>query len=95
MSSQSQKSARSPSRHAERKAAAEKAQRRNRLGMFAGAIIVAASIVATLFIVSRPSQTGLPPVKAATEAYANVPENGRTMGNPGAPVKVVEWGDYQ
>ena len=95
MGSQSQKSARSPSRPAERKAAVEKAQRRNRLGMFAGAIIVAVSIVATLFIVSRPGQSGLPPVKAAAEVNADIPENGRTMGNPGTPVKVVEWGDYQ
>ncbi len=94
MSSQSQKSTGSQSRRAERKAAAEKSKRRNTLSMFAGAIIVALAIVATLFVINRPGST-LPPVKAAAELPPDVPTNGRTMGDPNAPVKIVEWGDYQ
>lgn len=94
MSHQSQKPAGSQSRRAERKAAAEKSKRRSVLGMFAGAIVVALAIVATLFVVSGPGGSSLPPVQAAAPP-PDVPVNGRTIGNPDAPVKVVEWGDYQ
>ncbi|CCF85023.1 hypothetical protein NITHO_4340008 [Nitrolancea hollandica Lb] len=34
-------------------------------------------------------------MKAAAELPPDVPTNGRTMGDPNAPVKIVEWGDYQ
>lgn len=94
MSSQSQKPAGSQSRRAERKAAAKKSKRRNALSMFAGALIVALSIVVTLFVITRPGSS-LPAVKAAAELPPDVPVNGRTLGDPGAPVKIVEWGDYQ
>lgn len=63
--------------------------------MFAGAMVVALSIVAALFVVSGPSGSGLPPVQAAAELPTDIPVNGRTIGDPNAPVKVVEWGDYQ
>ncbi|HEU4792525.1 MAG TPA: DsbA family protein [Nitrolancea sp.] len=95
MSSQSQKPTGSQSRPADRKAAPEKSQRRTALGMFAGAVVVALSIVAALFVVSGPGGSTLPEVQAAAELPPDIPVNGRTIGNPDAPVKVVEWGDYQ
>ena len=95
MSSQSQKPTGSQSRRADQKAAPEKSHRRTALGMFAGAVVVALSIVAALFVVSGPGGSTLPEVQAAAELPPDIPVNGRTIGNPDAPVKVVEWGDYQ
>jgi protein-disulfide isomerase len=91
--------------HAERAVAARR-RRLTRLGGVAGA---AALVVAVLIVVSTShsgsggatagsttASSGAVPGAAATNAlFAGIPQNGATLGNPKAPVKVTEFADLQ
>ncbi len=78
---------------AQRKVAEEQAARRKRLTILGSAIGVALLIALIAFLVTRPRDAG-PPVLAAQPMSDAIPVAGMTMGAEGAPVTVVEWGDY-
>lgn len=76
------------------RADAERARRR-RLLLIGGAVAAAVLVAAALIFTNRDS-SNLPALKAVDAAgLANVPTAGRVIGNPGAPVHLVEYGDYQ
>lgn len=78
---------------AQRKVAQEEAVRRQRLMTIVGgavAIVVVALLVFFVFV-RKPAA---PEVALAEPPAEGIPVAGRTMGDPGAPVTVVEWGDY-
>ena len=89
-----------------RRAAAARRRRLVRLGAVAGA---AALVVAVLIAVSTshsgsggatatstPASSGAVPGAAATSALlAGIPQRGTTLGDPNAPVTVVEFADLQ
>lgn len=79
---------------AQRKVAQEEAARRQRLLTIVGgavAIVVVALLVFFVFV-RKPAT---PTVAIADPIDPGIPAAGRTLGNPDAPVTVVEWGDYQ
>ncbi len=79
---------------AQRKQAAEEAGRKRRLYAIVGGLAAVAVLALIVFLVTRPRPEG-PPVATAPALAAEIPTDGRLMGNPEAPVTVVEWGDYQ
>jgi protein-disulfide isomerase len=85
------------SRRAERRLAAERAARRKRLLRIGGAIAAVAVIAAVVYAVSRGGEESdtFPAIAAAAVTLPDVPVEGRAIGNPDAPVMVVEYGDYQ
>ncbi|HEU5424643.1 MAG TPA: hypothetical protein VFU72_13955 [Nitrolancea sp.] len=97
MSNKTPRSDERRSRRAERKAAEERAARNRRLGLVIGAIGIA--LIAGLALILLPKVTsgngGVSDITVAEGAPTGVPTSDRTMGNPNAPVTVVEWGDYQ
>lgn len=95
-------------RLAEEQARAEQARRNRRLQMLGGVIVIAIAIVAVAIAVSSggssaPNVTlakGAPTCKSATDSAIckllnGIPESGNTIGNPHAPVTVVEYGDLE
>lgn len=83
------------SRRAERKLAEARAKRRRQYGIFGGLVAVAIAVVIVLIVVNQAGGSNLPAVVAGPTYESGIPQNGNTLGNPNAPVKVVEWGDYQ
>ena len=86
--------------HAEAAAAA----RRRRLTRLGGLVAVAAIAVAVLVAVASPGGSGgaqapsartVAGASAAKALLAGVPQHGVTLGNPNAPVHVVEFADLQ
>lgn len=78
---------------AQRKLAAEQAEKRKRLVTVGGAIAALALAALLVFVFTRKPDA--PPVAVAPPMEEGIAFAGRTMGNPDAPVTVVEWGDYQ
>lgn len=99
----SQRRAERRTRRAERKLAAQRAARRRQLYMLGGLVGIAVVAVVALVLINRPGQdtggsnlgSNLPLATPAAARDPKIPVNGRTMGKQDAPVKVVEWGDYQ
>jgi len=85
------------SRRAERRLAAERAARRRRqMSIFGGLVAVALIAALVLILINRPGAgEDISDIAAAAPLDAGIPTNGRVMGQEGAPVHVVEWGDYQ
>lgn len=86
-------------RAAQRRAAEQAAQRR-RLIAIGGAIAVAVVIAAVLIFVNWPEDNenepiSLPAIVAQGTPYPGVPAETRYLGDPNAPVTLVEYGDYQ
>jgi protein-disulfide isomerase len=76
------------------RADAERARKR-RLYLIGGAIAIAL-IVAGGLIWSNRDSSNLPGLhEADAAALANIPTDGRVIGNADAPVHLVEYGDYQ
>ncbi len=83
-------------RRSARKAAAERQAKRRRQFMIGGVIVVA--VVAALALIIVPqlgSKTGLGAIQVAAAHPATIPSNGKILGDPNAPVKIVEYGNYQ
>ena len=78
---------------AQRKLAAEQAEKRKRLLTIGGAIAAIALAALLFFVFTRKPDA--PPVAVAPPMEQGIAAAGRTMGDPNAPVTVVEWGDYQ
>ena len=76
------------------RAEAEQARKR-RLALIGGAILVAVVAVGAL-IWSTRGDSDLPGLHAAdAAALEGIPTDGRVIGDPDAPVHLVEFGDYQ
>ena len=72
-------------------------QQRRRLliilgSVVAGAILVAAGVIA---IVQQQNESDLPAVVAVSDPYPGVQGSAQVLGNPDAPLRIVEYGDYQ
>jgi len=64
--------------------------------IFGGLIAVALIAAVVLILLNRPQGSeDVSDIAAAPPPDANIPTNGRVMGQEGAAVHVVEWGDYQ
>lgn len=74
----------------------EEQSRKRRFYVIAGGIAAAIVLIAVIaFVASRGDEgDGLLPVVAASSEIT-APIDGRVAGEAGAPVTVVEWGDYQ
>lgn len=85
------------SRRAERRLQEQRAAKQRRLFFFGGAVAIAIVIAAVLILVNRDDDSGssFPAVAAAAVTDANIPFDGTTLGDPNAPVTVIEYGDYQ
>jgi protein-disulfide isomerase len=78
--------------------AAEQARQaaRRRMILVAGAIAAAIVLAAILIVPNLPgSASDLPDFVVVSDPHAGIPAEGRTLGDPNAPVTVVEYGDYQ
>lgn len=83
-------------RRSSRRQAAEKQAKRRRqftIGGVAGVAILAA--LALIIVPQLGSKSGLPSIQVAPAHAASIPSNGKLLGNPNAPVKIVEYGNYQ
>lgn len=74
--------------------AAKQAQRRRQLTILAGAVSVALLALLVLVLVNQPWNDEEIVVADATPDIGQ-PVAGRLLGDPNAPVRLVEWGDYQ
>lgn len=62
----------------------------------AGAVGVALLIALGLIIIPRlGGSSGLGTIQLASAHPASIPASGKTLGDPNAPVKFVEYGNYQ
>lgn len=62
--------------------------------MLFGAVIAAVVVAGFLIYLNRPQAPGAD-IVVAEPLPASIPVAGMTMGAADAPVKIVEWGDYQ
>ncbi len=85
-----------PSRRAQRRLLEQQVARRRRFLLLSGAVAVAVVAAVALILANRPAAGDkIAPVQAVTSNYGDIPRDGRVLGDPNAPVLVVEWGDYQ
>jgi protein-disulfide isomerase len=91
-------------RKAAEAAAATDATRRKRITQLAGvAVVVIVAIVVILIATGGSSSKTKPPSKVVVgnlakeidQELAGIPQNGRTIGNPNAPVTIQYFGDLQ
>lgn len=97
MSSQS-RTLNSRGRISAQRIAAERARQaaRRRMLLVGGAIGAAVVLAVVLIALNLPGNTSdLPNVAAVTDPHPGIQADGRTLGDPNAPVTVVEYGDYQ
>ncbi len=80
-------------REAEQKAAAQAQQRKQRTALIAGGVGLIALVVIIVLIVA--SQSGDDKQASTSDVFAGVPMKGITLGDPDAPVTVVEFADLQ
>lgn len=62
--------------------------------MFIGAAVIALVVAGVLIFLSRPQTPGVN-IVAAEPLPATIAMDGTMLGTADAPVKIVEWGDYQ
>jgi protein-disulfide isomerase len=84
-----------------RRQEARRAKRRKLLELV-GAVAIAFAVAVGLILISQggddmsdSSAADFPAVVAASPIEAGIPSDGRTLGNPDAPVTLVEYADYQ
>jgi protein-disulfide isomerase len=77
--------------------AAQRAQRKRRLGILGGVLALAVVIVAVAIAVSSGGGGSSKPSTAnqTTSLFAGIPEKGITLGKANAPVTLQEYGDLQ
>jgi protein-disulfide isomerase len=86
------------SRRAQRRLDEERSRRRQRLMLVGGAVVLAIVIVGALILVNRPDDGNDTSDQAVTIPEArdtSIPQNDRTLGNPDAPLTIVEYADFQ
>jgi len=87
------------------RAAAARARQRQRLWILGGVLVLAAAIVVVIALATGGNSGNDTPAKRAGETlpgqvesnarFAGIPQNGITLGNPKAPVTMVEFADLQ
>jgi protein-disulfide isomerase len=99
MSAQVDKSKPRPvSGRAERRRQEEQRARTRKLLFLGGVLTIGLVVAIGLIVISQRSDdngTGLPALVAANPLDASIPSDGRVLGDPNAPVTLVEWADYQ
>jgi protein-disulfide isomerase len=95
--SSGKKSERRQSRRVARLQAAQKAAKRKKQVTVFGVAGVAILLAAALILVPRLGGGGTSAITIAPDPTANtsLAHDGQTLGDPNAPVKVVEWANYQ
>jgi protein-disulfide isomerase len=83
------------SRRTERKEAAEKAAMRRKQFTIFGAGGLAILIALGLILIPRLGGGGTSAITIAPDPTGSIQAKGETLGDPNAPVKVVEWANYQ
>ncbi len=88
---------RAQSRRAQRVIEAQQAKRRRMLTIIGSVVGGAVVIAGLLFLFSREPEPAAAdePVSSAPSPAIEVETDGRFKGNPDAPVRVVEFGDFQ
>jgi protein-disulfide isomerase len=69
-------------------------RRRRSIALLVGSLLIAAIVVGGLILVSQSSDDG-DPNAPASGALEGIPENGIALGDPNAPVTIVEFADPQ
>jgi protein-disulfide isomerase len=83
------------SRRQQRKMAQQQAEQRKKV-MRIGAIALAAILIAGIVILlARPEPDRFGPVKAVAAPDPSIPQQGLFIGDPNAPLTIIEYGDYQ
>lgn len=95
MSTPEQREQRRQRRSARKVAAERQAKRRRQLTLLGGALAVALLAALAIIVLPNLSDSASGDVEIAEPVSAEIPTEGRVMGNPDATVTVVEWGDYQ
>lgn len=78
---------------AQRRAEVARAKQRRRLMIGAGIAIALVAAIALIF--TNRGGADLPDVQAVAAVDSAIPSDGRTLGDPNAPVHLIEYGDYQ
>jgi len=103
-STETRKERRATARAERDRAAAARARQRQRLWVLGGVLALAAVIVAVIAIANGGSDSTTPKKKAgeslpgqfeANARFAGIPQSGITLGDPRAPVTMVEFADLQ
>lgn len=81
-------------REQQQAARAQKARQERQLKLIGGIVLAAVIIAGLLIFLNRPTGTGELQIMAAP-IPEGVPVNGRVLGDPNAPVTIIEYGDYQ
>jgi protein-disulfide isomerase len=95
---QSSPQQRAESRRAQRVLQERHAKRRRIYTMFGGAAAAALVLALILVLINQEEDAGAyadEPITMPPPISADVPRDGRTLGDPDAPVQIVEYGDYQ
>lgn len=89
--------ARSDSRRAQRVIQQQQERRKRLITYIGGAVVVAVVAVALLILFTRDSNGSAANAEISDPPAlpTDVPLEGRTMGNPEAPVTLIEYGDFQ
>lgn len=88
------------SNRARRRIEESRASRRRQLLAFGALGLVLVAVIAAVAVATNGSGEGkprtlLPAVVAAEPLDASLPRQGRVLGDPNAPVTIVEWADFQ
>jgi protein-disulfide isomerase len=94
MSSQSSRDKRKDRRSARQQAAERSAKRKRQVTVF-GVAGVAIVLALALILIPRLGGGNTSAIVVAPDPTTNVVNNGATLGDANAPVKVVEWANYQ
>lgn len=88
---------RASSRRAQRVIEAERAKRKRLLKIIGGVVGAALVVALVLLYVNRDTtpEAAKEPVNAPPELAASIPRDGMVLGDPDAPVRVIEYGDFQ
>lgn len=79
---------------------AQEAQRRKRYMIGGGVIaafVLAIVAITIVEVIGEDEDAGddFPPITAASASYDDIPSEPYFLGDPDAPVHLVEWSDYQ
>jgi protein-disulfide isomerase len=82
-------------REQRRVAAIQRHRRQRRLTILGGVVAVAVIAAVVLILLNRPATSGDDLALLASPIPAGVATDGRLLGDPAAPVTIIEYGDYQ
>lgn len=85
------------SRRAQRRIDEENKRKRQRMMMFGGAVALAVVVVGVLIAINRPDdeETIDTAITVPAARDASIPHEGRTLGNPDAPMTIIQYADFQ